>query len=104
MISRIQSECTCRRPPAVPGGGADFLPIMMPGRGFRPGGFHSPANYMLARPTLLLLAAVVPLLVGCQEQKTEKVTLPTTPVTRGNIAVRVQATGTVEPINPVDIK
>ncbi|HEY2163588.1 MAG TPA: biotin/lipoyl-binding protein, partial [Gemmatimonadaceae bacterium] len=43
-------------------------------------------------------------IAACENRKAEQAPLPTTVVTRGNIAVRVQATGTVEPINPVDIK
>ncbi|HTE45437.1 MAG TPA: efflux RND transporter periplasmic adaptor subunit [Gemmatimonadaceae bacterium] len=43
-------------------------------------------------------------LVACQDKAAGPTRLPTTAVTRGDIAVRVQATGTVEPINPVDIK
>ncbi|HXT15679.1 MAG TPA: efflux RND transporter periplasmic adaptor subunit [Gemmatimonadaceae bacterium] len=60
---------------------------------------------MSARPLLLLLATVAFVSLGaCEKQKSESVTLPTTTVSRGDIAVRVQATGTVEPIDPVDIK
>jgi HlyD family secretion protein len=43
-------------------------------------------------------------LVACQEKTAAPVPLPTSEVTRGDIAVRVQATGSVEPINPVDVK
>lgn len=43
-------------------------------------------------------------LVACKSKATRPAPLPTTTVTRGDIAVRVQATGTVEPINPVEIK
>src|SRR3954465_9382214 len=50
------------------------------------------------------LALVVIALGACQEQSTQSVALPTANGVRGDIAVRVQATGTVEPINPVDIK
>lgn len=42
--------------------------------------------------------------VACQAKSSAVIELPTTTVTRGDIAVRVQATGVVEPINPVDIK
>lgn len=56
------------------------------------------------RIPLLLAAAAVSAIAACKNEKAEKAELPTTTVTRGNIAVRVQATGTVEPINPVDIK
>lgn len=42
--------------------------------------------------------------VACQSESKTVKPLPTTTVTRGDIAVRVQATGVVEPINPVDIK
>jgi len=53
------------------------------------------------RLTTLLIATLV---VACKEKAPETVPLPTTAVTKGEIAVRVQATGSVEPINPVDIK
>src|SRR5437868_15351783 len=43
-------------------------------------------------------------LVACHEKSAAPVPLPTTTVSRGDIAVRVQATGVVEPINPVEIK
>jgi HlyD family secretion protein len=57
---------------------------------------------MLARSVPLALLAVA--LVACQKQSSQTVALPTADVVRGDIAVRVQATGTVEPINPVEIK
>ena len=53
------------------------------------------------RLTTLLIATLV---VACKEEKQVTVALPTTTVSKGDIAVRVQATGIVEPINPVDIK
>jgi len=53
--------------------------------------------------TLPLLIATVSG-VACQAKSSAVIELPTTTVTRGDIAVRVQATGVVEPINPVDIK
>src|SRR5689334_20260185 len=53
------------------------------------------------RLTTLLFATLA---VACKEKTAETVVLPTTTVTKGDIAVRVQATGSVEPINPVDIK
>jgi len=60
---------------------------------------------MFARPTLLFLATTALVaLAGCEKEKAATATLPTTAITRGNIAVRVQATGTVDPIDPVDIK
>jgi HlyD family secretion protein len=52
----------------------------------------------------LLFASVASVLVACKAKTTGPAPLPTAPVTRGDIAVRVQATGSVEPINPVDIK
>jgi HlyD family secretion protein len=57
---------------------------------------------MFARyiPLVFLAAAAV----ACQKESAKAVPLPTATVTRGDIAVRVQATGTVEPINPVEIK
>ena len=56
---------------------------------------------LLRRISFGLLATAV---VACKSKSTGPVPLPTTTVTRGDIAVRVQATGTVEPINPVEIK
>src|ERR1044071_7501844 len=50
------------------------------------------------------LIAVAIALVACQQKSAAPVPLPTSEVTRGDIAARVQATGTVEPINPVEIK
>jgi HlyD family secretion protein len=52
-------------------------------------------------PFFLIATALV---VACQAKTAETVALPTTDVTRGDINVRVQATGVVEPINPVEIK
>jgi HlyD family secretion protein len=42
--------------------------------------------------------------VACQKKTAEITKLPITTVRRADIAVRVQATGVLEPINPVDIK
>jgi len=56
---------------------------------------------LLRRISVGLLATA---LVACKSKSTGPAPLPTTTVTRGDIAVRVQATGTVEPINPVEIK
>ncbi len=56
------------------------------------------------RIPFLAVASAVVAIAACENKKAEQAPLPTTAVTRGNIAVRVQATGTVEPINPVDIK
>jgi HlyD family secretion protein len=55
-------------------------------------------------PRRLSLALTALTLVACQKEKKVAAPLPTAAVTRGDIAVRVQATGVVEPINPVDIK
>src|SRR6476659_2593847 len=52
----------------------------------------------------LSIVVVAIVLVACQEKSAVSVPLPKTDVTRGDIAVRVQATGVVEPINPVEIK
>lgn len=59
---------------------------------------------MLLRRTTVLVACVATTLVACKTKTTGPAPLPTTTVTRGDIAVRVQATGSVEPIDPVDIK
>ncbi|HSQ30699.1 MAG TPA: efflux RND transporter periplasmic adaptor subunit [Gemmatimonadaceae bacterium] len=53
---------------------------------------------------LLLPVVAVVAIAACARKSAEVVSLPTVAITRGNIAVRVQATGTVEPIDPVDIK
>jgi HlyD family secretion protein len=58
---------------------------------------------MFPRRLSLVLAAAT-LVVACQTEKKAAAPLPTATVARGDIAVRVQATGVVEPINPVDIK
>jgi HlyD family secretion protein len=55
-------------------------------------------------PPRLSLALAAVMLVACQKEKKVAAPLPTAAVARGDIAVRVQATGVVEPINPVDIK
>ena len=44
------------------------------------------------------------LVAGCEKQETKAAVLPVAEVSRGDIAVRVQATGTVETIDPVEIK
>jgi HlyD family secretion protein len=59
---------------------------------------------MLLRRTTVLLASIASALIACKPKATGPAPLPTTTVTRGDIAVRVQATGSVEPIDPVDIK
>jgi HlyD family secretion protein len=53
---------------------------------------------------LFVAVAGFAVLGACESKTAVQAALPTTAVVRGNIAVRVQATGTVEPINPVDIK
>jgi HlyD family secretion protein len=61
-----------------------------------------PPSYMQSRRIAVFVGLVV---VGaCQTKATGPVALPTVTISRADIAVRVQATGTVEPINPVDIK
>lgn len=57
---------------------------------------------MSSRSIPLFFIAVA--LVACQAKTESTSTLPTTVVARGEVNVRVQATGVVEPINPVDIK
>ncbi|MGH7618238.1 MAG: biotin/lipoyl-binding protein, partial [Gemmatimonadaceae bacterium] len=57
---------------------------------------------MFPRRLPLLLTATA--IVACHEEKKVAEPLPTATITRGDIAVRVQSTGTVTPINPVDIK
>src|SRR6516162_5357521 len=63
--------------------------------------------FFLSRPMFpprLSLALAAVMLVACQKEKKVAAPLPTAAVARGDIAVRVQATGVIEPINPVDIK
>src|SRR5215510_2529785 len=57
---------------------------------------------MFNRSLLLVVAAVA--LSACKDESKKIVALPTVAVSRGDINVRVQATGVVEPIDPVDIK
>jgi HlyD family secretion protein len=57
---------------------------------------------MFTRSLPLLLAALV--VAGCKSQTKTTAELPTITVGHGDINVRVQATGVVEPINPVEIK
>jgi len=59
---------------------------------------------MLLRRTTLVFALAAGALSACKNKAAGPAPLPTTTVTRGDIAVRVQATGSVEPIDPVDIK
>lgn len=56
----------------------------------------------LSLSTVLCLTAVA--LAACKQQASKPVPLPTVDVVRGDIDVRVQATGTVQPIDPVDVK
>lgn len=56
-------------------------------------------SFRLVYPVVAILAVA-----ACSRKQDQIVALPTASITRGNIAVRVQATGTVEPIDPVDIK
>ena len=56
-------------------------------------------SFRLVYPVVAVVA-----IAACSRKQDQTVALPTASITRGNIAVRVQATGTVEPIDPVDIK
>jgi HlyD family secretion protein len=57
---------------------------------------------MSFRSVYPVLAALV--VAACSRKQDQVVAIPTATIARGPIAVRVQATGTVEPIDPVDIK
>ncbi len=57
---------------------------------------------MYRRCLALSFAAVV--LAACQHKQEGQAALPTVTVSRGDIAVRVQATGTVQPIDTVAVK
>jgi multidrug efflux pump subunit AcrA (membrane-fusion protein) len=57
---------------------------------------------MSSRVIPLILIATS--LVACKSKTTTVASLPTTVVGRGEVNVRVAATGVVEPINPVAIK
>ena len=59
---------------------------------------------MSVRRIPILLVAAIAAVTACETKQVKPTALPTTGVRRTDIAVRVQATGTVEPINPVDIK
>jgi len=59
---------------------------------------------MSVRRIDILLVAAIAAVKACETKQAKPAALPTTAVRRTDIAVRVQATGTVEPINPVDIK
>jgi len=56
------------------------------------------------RPVAASLCIAAVLATACKEEHAGPAKLPTVAVVRGDINVRVQATGTVEPINPVDVK
>src|SRR5438046_7233849 len=90
---------------APPFGRAALLPPIV---GHYSVAFHSafPPHFraMFPRRSTLLIASFASVLVACKAKTTGPAPLPTAAVTRGDIAVRVQATGSVEPINPVDIK
>ncbi|HVX39797.1 MAG TPA: efflux RND transporter periplasmic adaptor subunit [Gemmatimonadaceae bacterium] len=58
---------------------------------------------MYFRRISVIFAAAVGL-AACQSKSATVAELPTATVARANIAVRVQATGTVTPIDPVDVK
>jgi len=57
---------------------------------------------MSARPAFLSLAALI--LTACHESARQSVTLPTTAAARREVVVRVQATGTLEPIDLIAIR
>jgi RND family efflux transporter MFP subunit len=59
---------------------------------------------MSVRRIPILLVVAIAAVTACENKQAKPAALPTTGVRRTDIAVRVQATGTVEPINPVDIK
>jgi HlyD family secretion protein len=87
---------------ALPFGGAALLPIQLAVRSLYPPARSSFPDIMSAR--FVSLVVVASFLTACQQEKTQAVSLPTSTVTRGDIAVRVQATGTVEAIDPVPIQ
>src|ERR1041385_6530225 len=59
---------------------------------------------MSVRRIPILLVAAIAAVSACENKRAQPNALPVATVRRGDIAVRVQATGTVEPINPVDLK
>src|SRR3954470_18902117 len=71
-------------------------------RGLHHAPFPLPTVMSARFVTLSLCVGLV--LAGCDKQETKATRLPVADVTRGDIAVRVQATGTVETIDPVEIK
>lgn len=87
---------------ALPFGGAALLPNPFVVRSLHPR-FSSLPIFMFSRsiPLALLAAAFA---VACQKEQAKVTSIPTSTVARGDISVRVQATGTVETIDPVEIK
>ena len=85
---------------ALPFGSAAFLQSHAPSAAIA-GAFNpsAPMSFRLVYPVVAVLA-----IAACGRKQDQVVALPTATIARGNIAVRVQATGTVEPIDPVDIK
>ena len=59
---------------------------------------------MFLRRSTFFVASVAGALAACKAKTTGPAPLPAATVSRGDITVRVQATGSVEPINPVDVK
>ena len=57
-----------------------------------------------ARVAVVAVLAAAALAAGCARQKKVKTAITTEPVVRRDIAVTVEATGTVEPINLVEVK
>src|SRR5262245_61950864 len=72
-------------------------------RSLQRGGRSSHTLFAMFNRCLLLVIATVAL-TACKDESKKVVQLPTVAVSRGDINVRVQATGVVEPIDPVDIK
>lgn len=59
---------------------------------------------ILTRSALCIAASALVVAAGCHESSRQSVTLPTTAAARRDIVVRVQATGTLEPIDLVAIR
>ena len=70
-------------------------------------GRHDPTQLMMPRPTQARRAATVLLLVlaaACGKKQESQIAIQTAAVERRNITVTAEATGTVEPINIVEVK
>ncbi|MCB1032561.1 MAG: efflux RND transporter periplasmic adaptor subunit [Acidobacteria bacterium] len=67
----------------------------------RPSGRHRKSRWLLLLGALAL--AALGLWWGCRDRRTEEVTYRTQPARRGDLTVSVTATGTLQPVNQVEV-